>query len=214
MKRRTGPAWVCIIALLGVIMAGTLASATSFPKEANIVELLQQSELILHGTVTSVTDGIDQRGVPYTEVKLHVTEALRGQVGSEYTFRQFGLLKPRDMGNGRTNLMVTPAGWATYSKGEETILFLGKQAAWTGLQTTAGLGHGKFKVAMAGATNQANNAGLFKDVQIDPTLLKTNEQRAMLTGTGPVNVKAFKSLIRQAVQNQWVEKGNMRHVEK
>jgi hypothetical protein len=182
-------------------MAGTLASATSFQKEANIVELLQQSELILHGTVTSVTDGIDEHGLPYTEVKLHVTEALRGQVGSEYTFRQFGLLKPRDMGNGRKNVMVTPAGWATYNKGEETILFLHKQAALTGLRTTAGLGQGKFKVAMGSATNH------------NTTLLKTNEQRAMLTGTGPVNVNAFKSLIRQAVKNQWVEKGSMRNAE-
>ena len=118
------------------------------------------------------------------------------------------------MGNGRTNLMVTPAGWATYSKGEETILFLHKHAAWTGLQTTAGLGQGKFKVIMAGATNQANNAGLFKNVQINPTMLKTHEQRAMLTGTGPVNVNAFKSLIRQAVQNHWVENGSMRNAEK
>jgi hypothetical protein len=211
MKRRIGPKWVCTITLLGLIVVGTLASATSFQKEANIVELLQQSELILHGTVTSVTDGIDERGLPYTEVKLHVTEAVRGNVGSEYTFRQFGLLKPRDMGNGMKNVMVTPAGWATYTKGEETILFLHKQAALTGLRTTAGLGQGKFKVAMGSATNQANNAGLFKNVQINPTLLKTNEQRAMLTGTGPVNVNAFKSLIRQAVQNQWVEKGSMRN---
>jgi len=214
MSRRIGPKWVCTIALLGLIMAGTLASATSFQKEANLVELMQQSELILHGTITSVTDGIDQRGLPYTEVKLHIIEALRGQVGSEYTFRQFGLLKPRDMSNGRMNLMVTPAGWATYSKGEETILFLHKQAALTGLRTTAGLGQGKFKVAMASATNQANNAGLFKNVQINPTLLQSHEQRAMLTGTGPVNVNAFKSLIRKAVQNQWVEKGSMRNAEK
>lgn len=212
MTRRIGPAWACVGALLGLIMASTLASATTFQKEANIIDLINQSELILRGNVTSVKDGIDDRGIPYTEVKLHVTEAVRGQVNGDYTFRQFGLLKPRDMGNGTVNLMVTPAGWATYTKGEETILFLRQHASWTGLQTTAGLGHGKFKVAMASATNQANNAGLFKNVVINPSLLGTREQRAMLTGKGPVNVNAFMSLIRQAVQNQWVEKGAM-HVE-
>jgi hypothetical protein len=197
-----------------MIMASTLANATTFQKEATIVDLLQQSDLIVRGTVTSVTDGIDNRGIPYTEVKLQVNETLRGQVGKEYTFRQFGLIKPHDMGNGTVNLMVTPAGWATYSKGEDTILFLRKPAAWTGLQTTAALGAGKFKVAMAGATNQANNVGLFKNVVVKPSLLGTKEQRAMLTAIGPVNVNAFVSLIRQAVQNQWVEKGSMRLAEK
>ena len=214
MTRRTHPSWSWVVALLGMIMVSTLANATTFQKEATIVDLLQQSDLIIRGTVTSVTDGIDNRGIPYTEVKLHVSETMRGQVGKEYTFRQFGLIKPHDMGNGTVNLMVTPAGWATYSKGEETILFLRKPAAWTGLQTTAALGGGKFKVAMAGATNQANNVGLFKNVVVKPSLLDTKEQRAMLTGKGPVNVNAFVSLVRQAVQDQWVEKGSMRIAEK
>jgi hypothetical protein len=113
-----------------------------------------------------------------------------------------------------TNLMVTPAGWATYTKGEETILFLYKKAAWTGLQTTVGLAQGKFKVSMAGAVNQWNNAGLFKDVQVDPALLGAREQRAMLTQQGPVNVNAFVSLVKQAVDGHWVETGRMTHVAK
>lgn len=213
MRRRLGPAWASVIALLGLTMAGTLASATSFQREANIVDLLQQSELILRGTVSNVTDGIDQRGLPYTEVTIQVSDAIKGEVGKKYTFRQFGLLRPRDIGNGKMNVMVTPAGWATYSKGEDTILFLRKPAAWTGLQTTAALGQGKFKVAMANATNQANNAGLFKNVRINPALLGTKEQRTLLTTTGPVNVNAFTSLVRQAVQNQWVENGSMRHAQ-
>ena len=214
MRRRLGPAWACVAALLGLAITGTLASATTFQREANIVDLLQQSELILRGTVNNVTDGIDERGIPYTEVTITVSDTIKGQAGKEYTFRQFGLLKPRDMGNGRMNLMVTPAGWATYTKGEDTILFLRKKAAWTGLQTTAALAHGKFKVAMANATNQANNAGLFKNVQINPALLKSNEQRALLTTIGPVNANAFLSLVRQAVKNQWVEKGSMRNAHK
>jgi hypothetical protein len=193
-----------------MLLATNFASATTFKRETNLVDLISQSELILRGTVKSVTDGIDDRGIPYTEVTLHVSEALRGQVNGDYTFRQFGLLKPRTMPNGLVNLMVTPAGWATYSKGEETILFLHKHAAWTGLQTTVGLGQGKFKVAMAGATNQGNNAGLFKHINVNPALLGEKEQRVLMTESGPVNVNAFVSLIKQAVQNQWVEKGSMR----
>ena len=192
-----------------MLFATTLASATTSRREVNVVDLVANSELILRGTVMNLTDGIDNRGIPYTEVTLHVADAIRGQVSGDYTFRQFGLLKPRDMGNGQTNLMVTPAGWATYTKGEETILFLNKKAAWTGLQTTVGLGQGKFKVSMAGATNQSNNAGLFKNVTIDPTLLGTKEQRAMMTQQGPVNANAFVGLVKQAVNGQWVETGRM-----
>ena len=200
--------------LLALLFATTLASATTSRREINVVDLVANSELILRGTVVNLTDGIDNRGIPYTEVTLHVSDAIRGQVSGDYTFRQFGLLKPRDMGNGQTNLMVTPAGWATYTKGEETILFLNKHAAWTGLQTTVGLGQGKFKVSMAGATNQANNVGLFKNISIDPTALGTKEERAMLTQQGPVNVNAFVSLVKQAVDGRWVENGRMKNVQK
>jgi hypothetical protein len=206
--------WFGAWSLLAMLFAATVVSATTTPREVNLVDLVANSQLILRGTIADVTDGINDRGIPYTEVTLHVADAIRGQVSGDYTFRQFGLLKPRDMGNGMTNLMVTPAGWATYTKGEEAILFLNKKAAWTGLQTTVGLGQGKFKVSMAGAVNQSNNAGLFKNVAIDPSMLGTKEQRAMLTQQGPVNVNAFVSLVKQAVNGQWIESGSMKHVQK
>jgi hypothetical protein len=208
------PRQLLATALLLSLFAATAANATSSRREVNLVDLLANSELILRGTVTNVTDGLDSRGIPYTEVTMHVADAIRGQVAGDYTFRQFGLLKPRDMGNGKTNLMVTPAGWATYTKGEEAILFLNKKAAWTGLQTTVGLGQGKFQVSMAGAVNQSNNAGLFQHVTVDPTLLGTKEQRAMMTVQGPVNVNAFVSLVKQAIAGQWIETGRMTHDQK
>ena len=214
MTLSRGRRLLCASALLLTLFAVNAANATTSRREVNVVDLVASSELILRGTVTRVTDGIDSRGIPYTEVTLHVSDAIRGQVSGDYTFRQFGLLKPRDMGNGLTNLMVTPAGWSTYTKGEEAILFLNKKAAWTGLQTTVGLGQGKFIVSMAGAVNQANNVGLFKNVSVDSTLLGTKEQRALQTLQGPVNANAFVSLVKQAVQGQWVETGRMTHVQK
>jgi len=214
MTKPRGQRRLCAWTLLAMLFATTLASATTSRREVNVVDLVANSELILRGTVANLTDGIDDRGIPYTEVTLHVADAIRGQVSGDYTFRQFGLLKPRTMANGMVNLMVTPAGWATYTKGEETILFLNKRAAWTGLQTTVGLGQGKFKVSMAGATNQSNNVGLFKNMTVDPTALGTKEERAMMTQQGPVNVNAFVSLVKQAVSGRWVENGRMKHVQK
>jgi hypothetical protein len=186
------------------------ASASAQQRESNLVDLVRQSELILRGTVTGVSDGIDDHGLPYTEVTLHVSEAIRGQVGSTYTFRQFGLLKPRSMGNGLVNVMVTPAGWPTWRKGEENILFLNRHAKWTGLQTTVGLTHGQFKVAMGGAVNQAENRGLFAHLAVDANLLEESDRRVMNTQKGAVNAKAFVSLVRRAVNGRWVELGSMR----
>jgi hypothetical protein len=158
-----------------------------------------------------VTDGVDASGFPYTEVTVHVAEAIRGEVGTEYTFRQFGLLKPRSMGNGLVNLMVTPSGWTTYEKGEDAILFLNKHAKYTGLQTTVGLGRGKFRISMAGASNNANNSGLFAHVKIEPNLLASSDRRMMGSKKGAVDTKAFVSLVRKAVKDRWIEQGSMRN---
>jgi hypothetical protein len=196
---------------LCLLLASANAMATMQQHESNIVELVSKSELILRGTVKSVTDGIDASGFPYTEVTVHVAEAIRGEVGTEYTFRQFGLLKPRSMGNGMVNLVVTPAGWTTYAQGEETILFLNRHAKYTGLQTTVGLAHGKFKVSAAGASNDTNNSGLFAHVKVEPSLLGGADRRMMSSKQGPVDSKVFVSLVRKAVKGRWIEQGSMRN---
>jgi hypothetical protein len=196
---------------LCLLLASANAFATMQQRETNIVELMGKSELILRGNVKSVTDGIDARGFPYTEVTVHVAEAIRGEVGTEYTFRQFGLLKPRSMGNGLVNLMVTPAGWTTYVQGEETILFLNRPAKYTGLQTTVGLAHGKFKISKAGASNDTNNSGVFEHVKVEPNLLVGSDRQVMSTKKGAVDAKAFVSLVRKAVNGRWIEQGSMRN---
>jgi hypothetical protein len=208
MKVRRSSAMAGLYAMLAFAAGG--AWATVQPRASNIVELVGQSDLILQGTVAKLSDGIDERGIPYTEVTLHVADAIRGQVGSDYTFRQFGLLKPRKLGNGLTNIAVTPAGWATYRKGEETILFLYQRARWTGLQTTVGLGQGQFKVSLAGAKNFVDNAGLFEHMQVDDHLLSDSDRRVMNTGKGAVNAKAFVALVRKMVADRWIEQGGMR----
>jgi hypothetical protein len=199
------------IAGLCLLLASASALATMQMRDTNIVELVGKSELILRGTVKSVTDGIDASGFPYTEVTVHVAEAIRGEVGTEYTFRQFGLLKPRSMGNGLVNLVVTPSGWTTYEKGEDAILFLNRHAKYTALQTTVGLGRGKFRISMAGASNNANNSGLFDHVKVEPNLLAPSDRKVMSSKAGAVDTKAFVSLVRKAVKDRWIEQGSMRN---
>ena len=108
-------------------------------------------------------------------------------------------------------MTVTPTGWASYRKGVETILFLYRHAQWTGLQTTVGLGQGQFKVAMAGAANHVDNAGLFAHMQVDQRLLSESDRRVMNTQGGAVNAKAFVALVRKIVGDRWIEQGGMRN---
>ena len=76
-------------AAIFILAAVSITTATTSTRQLNLVDLVGQSQLILHGTVKSVTDGIDSRGIPYTEVTIRVAEALRGDIKGEYTFRQF-----------------------------------------------------------------------------------------------------------------------------
>ena len=198
----------------------TVSSAPNMTEEQaatisapNIVDLVVESEYILRGLVKEVTDGIEN-GVPFTQVTVQVSEAFRGEVGEEYTFRQFGLTQPRKMENGRIYLGVTPDGWSRYEHGEDVVLFLYKQASITGLRTTAGLGQGKLAVSGGNITSQFGNAGLFEDVAVDNNLLNDRDKRLLATKKGPVNTESFISFVRRAVKGNWIEGGKMRHAKK
>src|SRR5215203_4753147 len=189
-------------------VSGEVMSATP-----NIVDLIGDSETIISGMVKEVTDGFEN-GVPYTQVTVQVSETLRGQVGDEYTFRQFGLVKPRRLENGKTYLATTPAGWSKYEVGEDTMLFLYQHASQTGLQTTVGLGQGKVVFKGGNAVSQADNEGLFEHVAVNGNLLNVKDKRLLATKKGEVNANGFKSFVRRAVNGRWIEEGKMRHEKK
>src|SRR5215217_3600695 len=174
----------------------------------NIVDLIGDSETIISGMVKEVTDGFDN-GIPYTQVTVQVNETLRGQVGDEYTFRQFGLTKPRKLENGKTYLSTTPAGWSKYEVGEDTMLFLYQHASQIGLQTTVGLGQGKVVFHGGNAVSQAGNEGMFTDVVVDAKLLNDKDRRLLATTKGEVNADGFKSFVRRAVKGNWIAGGKM-----
>src|SRR5438874_11135024 len=84
--------------------------------QMSIVDLLTHSQSIVAGRVEKVTDGFDAKGVPYTEVTLKVMDMIRGEKSATYTFRQYGLDKPRVMPDGRVYLGGRPSGWPTWRK--------------------------------------------------------------------------------------------------
>lgn len=178
---------------------------------ADLSHLIEGSELIVRGLTKSVTDGIEN-GVPYTEVTIQVKDALRGEFGKEYTFRQFGLTAPRKV-NGKIFLAASPEGWAKYAVGEDVLLFLYPRATKTGLRTTAGLGQGKIKIESGNARSTFNNDRLFDGVEVDTTL---NDAENRLVGSkgGAVNAESLISFVRRAVKENWVERRVMRNAKK
>ena len=179
----------------------------------NIVDLINDSETIVSGAVKEVTDGFEN-GLPYTQITISVNETLRGQVGEEYTFRQFGLTEPRRMEDGKVYLGTTPEGWSRYETGEDAMFFLYKPASMTGLQTTTGLGQGKVVFKGGNAISQAGNEGLFENVEVNANLLNEKDKRLLATRRGAVNAEGFKSFVRRAVKDRWIEGGKLRHAKK
>ena len=200
-----------VLALL--VLSAPPAQATKLKKQ-NLVDLISQSDSIVAGTVKKVSDGIDDKGVPYTEVTIAVGATAKGGIEKQkdYTFRQFGLLEPRTYPNGHKLLAMTPEAFPTWHEGEYVVAFLFRPASRTGLQTTVGLAQGKFSLANQRMVNEFNNAGLFEGVDIDPALL-TREEQAMLRSAGPVDMSTFMGLVGRTLENRWIEGGQMKNGE-
>ena len=177
----------------------------------NLTQLISESESIIRGRVSRVTDGVTESGMPYTEITIRVDDAAKGPIlaDTDYTFRQFGLLKPRKMANGRTLIAVTPEGFPSWTVGERIVAFMYHPASRTGLQTTAGMAQGKLTVMGGKVSNEFDNAGLFEGVEIDDDLVTASE-RAMLESEGAVDAATFVGLVGRAVRGGWVETGRMR----
>ena len=89
------------------------------------------------------------------------------------------------------------------------VAFMYKPAARTGLQTTAGLGQGKFDLVNGSLLNEFGNAGLFDGVQIDGGVLSPAEQ-SMLKSPGAVDAQVFMGMVARAVAEGWLQTGEMR----
>lgn len=204
----------CAFLALALTTAGSSTFAASVAQQ-NLVDLIEESNAIVVGTVSKVTDGFTDKGVPYTEVTLRVSEHILGATDSNgadtYTFRQFGLMKPRQIG-GRTYLGTTPDGWPNWSKREHVLVFMNAPARLTGLQTTVGLNQGKLQWSDGRLLNAENNVGMFQHMKITAKDL-SKEQTAMLSAREgkALDSQPFVELVRRAVDENWIAKGVMRH---
>ncbi len=194
--------------IFGVVMAACLAAvvhnagATSV-KKMTVADLVNYGDKIIVGRVVAITDGFDANNLPYTDVTVAVNEALKGNVSGNYTFRQFGLAQPRDLGNGRTYVGVSPDGFPRFGLGEDVVLFLFAKTS-KGFESTAGLMQGKFTVSGRQMANDINNLDLFRDINV-PGQLSPAEQKMIASKEGPLDTDVFKGFVRKAVQQSWFE---------
>jgi hypothetical protein len=203
--------------LAAVVFAATLALllAAAMPaanlQRQNLTQLIAGAQVIVAGKVLRVADGITPTGLAYTEITLAVSHCVKGGLrdGASYRFRQFGLVAPRKLPNGKMLMAVSPDGFPRWQEGETVIAFLQEPASRTGLQTTAGLAQGKLTLLDGRAVNALDNRGLFDGVRIDDRLLRANE-RAMLASRGPVDAATFTGLVDRAVRGDWIATGRMR----
>ena len=125
---------VTVVGALAVcfVLVGVLTGHSTTVEKMNVARLIEHSELILVGQVVGMTDGFDGNNLPYTDITLQVAETIKGAAGGSYTFRQFGLMAPRDMGDGRT--MTKKVFWYNYSQpGTYTVTLKVKdnEGAWS-----------------------------------------------------------------------------------
>ncbi len=190
----------------GTILVATVAlltpavEATSV-KAMNVGDLINNSKNIVIGQVVNVTDGFDANNLPYTDVTVAIAQQLKGNAKGTYTFRQFGLDKPREVG-GRTYIGVSPDGFPRFKQGEDVVLFLYAKTS-LGFESATGLMQGKFVISGETITNPVDNAGLFHNVNIDPSLLSADEAKMLQSKKGPAPTSLFTDFVRKAVDNDW-----------
>lgn len=168
-------------------------TALTLPR--NLVQLVDESDLIVQGRVTNVSlERHEQLGNLMTvAVTLEVEESLKGTASSVHTFRQAAIDR-RD----QQQLLG-------YRPGQHVLLLLIRPSVY-GLSSPAGMQQGRFSLRTLPdksleAVNGFSNGGLFRGIE---TQLATRgvqmqpEVRAMISQTipAPAPLKELKNLIR------------------
>jgi hypothetical protein len=161
----------------------------------NLVQLVDESELVVQGRITSVMlePHAQLNNLLTVVVTLQVEETLKGTIVGTYTFRQAAIDRrdqQQKMG---------------YRVGQRLLLTLIRPSVY-GLTSPAGMQQGRFSI-IAGAdgklqaTNGFGNAGLFRGLDTELPTYGTHispEVRAMVAqaNPGPIPLDDLKRLIR------------------
>lgn len=154
------------------LLTGSLPAEATMLKQMNLADLSKGADRIFRGTVTGIDTSTVQAGggaLPVVIYRFKVSEALKGHFirkgeRSYAEVRMIGTLKS-EKATGRYQRVSILRDLPNLRMGSEYLMFTTKSSR-VGLSTTVGLGQGLFKIAGAAgkatATNEFNNAGLFR----------------------------------------------------
>ncbi|NIR51917.1 hypothetical protein GWO43_25420 [candidate division KSB1 bacterium] len=207
MKKVTLKIFVVIVVAL--IIGGTHLLYSTTLLHRNLKELVTIADRVFIGKCISVqgTEVQLSGGKIYaTEYTFEVSESLKGSVGDVITFRQYGLSKPKQVGDELMYYGKIPA-MPTYNENEAYMLFLGRDSK-LGLTSPVGLFQGAFSIQQDNygrqvAVNGIFNRGLFKDMdasEIQGLNLTQSEQRFVTKTSGPLFLHDFVSVVKKHVK--------------
>ena len=171
------------------------AQDTALTLPRNLVQLVDESELIVQGHVTNVSLQRHEQlsNLMTVVVTLQVEDSLKGTPTTVYTFRQ-AVIDRRDQQQ-----------FLGYRPGQHVLLLLIRPSAY-GLSSPAGMQQGRFALRTLPdksleAVNGFSNGGLFRGMETQLAARGVQMQpevRAMISQTkpGPAPLKELKSLIR------------------
>ncbi|WNG59343.1 hypothetical protein F0U59_34960 [Archangium gephyra] len=172
-----------------VLLLSQAASATTMLR-ADLPELAQTSDAIVHGTVRRVESRWSGDGRKIiTDVEIQVTEALKGQAGGTVLVSQPG---------GRVgDIGQRVSGLATFTPGEEVVVFLeqhGKRAF-----RVSGMVQGKYQVQRS---EDGKSAMAVPEPIGDVLLLDRDSRQPTTSSQRSMSLPELKAAIRTALEQK------------
>ena len=137
------------LVVAGILLAGVASAATVLRFDSD--DLTERAAVIVHGKVTHKTARKSKAGDILTDLRIEVTELVKGARGKTFSFSVYGGV----LGNRGSAISGAP----TFQVGEEILLFLDKTNK-QGLRTAIGLSQGKYTIRVVEGTKLA-----FRDLE-------------------------------------------------
>lgn len=180
-------------ALLPFVLLLSLAASATTMLRADLPELAQTSDAIVHGTVRRVESrwsGDGRRIV--TDVEIQVTEALKGQAG------QAGSTVLVTQPGGRVgDIGQRVSGLASFSPGEEVVVFLERRG--TRAFRLSGMAQGKYQVQRS---EGGKSALAVPEPTGDVLLLDPDTRQPTGSSRRSLSLPELKAAIRTALEQQ------------
>ncbi|WP_375766331.1 hypothetical protein NR798_32160 [Archangium gephyra] len=182
-------------ALLPFVLLLSLAASATTMLRADLPELAQTSDAIVHGTVRRVESrwsGDGRRIV--TDVEIQVTEALKGQA---QVGQAGGTVLVTQPGGRVGDIGQRVSGLAAFAPGEEVVVFLerrGKQAF-----RVSGMAQGKYQVQR---TEGGKSAMAVPEPTGDVLLLDPDTRQPTASSLRSLSLTELKAAIRTALEQQ------------